>query len=868
MPIPDTLPDQLVPPSARDLDSSVDMLKDLLKNESRPRSPSSFDVPVSRLKNRSFTTDSPSFESGRDATIYKHTDQEPLGGIYKPRNRHLNRDDVKGRRDDNNPSADLDEMKRQLANTAKRLDDQALADASRTAEDEVLDREMEDLRYRVGRVKEDLDYISRGPRTAAKDLDRRKLEREMLHLMHERIPEVERKMKARAEKQEMEKRQWARDRDRAHERFGRFESRGYDERPYSRGYDRDPRRDRSWDRDDDDKGRERERDRERERENEARRPQSPPPRARSPPAPLLAPAAPQSSRSPAPNLKNMSPAERQAYMKAEAQRRVQARMAALGVTSSASPTLDSGVEDRLQQEKKEAEEKARAAEKQAEERERLRRERLESEKATREGTLSPAARNAPPAPEMAPPAPTKRPPAPPPPRRAPAPPRATGAVPTPPAPPAPANAIVPAESEVDPEEEALRAREEAIKKRHAERAARLRQLEEEEEKARFEEKQYQARLQAMRNRQAPPPRASSPPAVVEETPVVPPIAPPPPVPVVTSPTAASDKSTTNPFSRLLQERNGGGGSGIAVSVGLNEGVSTNPWARSTVSSVPPPAKSPSFVPPQTSKSPAPPVVKTDYQTASSALDDDEGWGDINEKDSDDSSSEDEYTKSREKRADIAQQLFGRPASVSSPSSPPGVGGSGISSPAPLVPPAPPAPPAPVVSSVPSAPVTTGGDAPSGIGALLGDIRGGLKLKPTSTVDKSGPSVSGRVVGGTNPPPPPPIHDVTPQPIDESRTVPELMAPSRSKMDYRQSVDWFATRAADHTSVPRHDMLPSTAEIDEEEEEEEEEENRHAPLFDTAIQIDSTPVDSGSDLMTADIAKSIGEVSLPWGIMDD
>ena len=567
----------------------------------------------------------------------------------------------------------------------------------------------------------------------------------------------------------------------------------------------------------------------------------------------------------------MSPAERQAYMKAEAQRRIQARMAALGVTSSASPTLDSGVEDRLQQEKKEAEEKARAAEKQAEERERLRRERLESEKATREGTLSPAARNAPPAPEMAPPAPTKRPPAPPPPRRAPAPPRATGAVPTPPAPPAPANAIVPAESEVDPEEEALRAREEAIKKRHAERAARLRQLEEEEEKARFEEKQYQARLQAMRNRQAPPPRASSPPAVVEETPVVPPIAPPPPVPVVTSPAAASDKSTTNPFSRLLQERNGGGGgsSGIAVSVGLNEGVSTNPWARSTVSSVPPPAKSPSFVPPQTSKSPAPPVVKTDYQTASSALDDDEGWGDINEKDSDDSSSEDEYTKSREKRADIAQQLFGRPASVSSPSSPLRVGGSGISSPAPLVPPAPPAPPAPVVSSVPSAPVTTGGDAPSGIGALLGDIRGGLKLKPTSTVDKSGPSVSGRVVGGTNPPPPPPIHDVTPQPIDESRTVPELMAPSRSKMDYRQSVDWFATRAADHTSVPRLDMLPSTAEIDEEEEEEEEEEeNRHAPLLDTAIQIDSIPVDSGSDLMMADIAKSIGEVSLPWGIMDD
>ena len=56
---------------------------------------------------------------------------------------------------------------------------------------------------------------------------------------------------------------------------------------------------------------------------------------------------------------------------------------------SASPKLDTSVEDRLALEKKEAEEKARAAEREAEERERIRKERLESEKALK-GIPSPA----------------------------------------------------------------------------------------------------------------------------------------------------------------------------------------------------------------------------------------------------------------------------------------------------------------------------------------------------------------------------------------------------------------------------------------------------------------------------------------------
>ncbi|KAM5535154.1 hypothetical protein V8D89_011240 [Ganoderma adspersum] len=67
------------------------------------------------------------------------------------------------------PAADLDDMKRQLENTAKMLDRVADENAARTAEDDALEREMSDVRYRVKGVQEDLEYLSRGPRSVSKD---------------------------------------------------------------------------------------------------------------------------------------------------------------------------------------------------------------------------------------------------------------------------------------------------------------------------------------------------------------------------------------------------------------------------------------------------------------------------------------------------------------------------------------------------------------------------------------------------------------------------------------------------------------------------------------------------------------------------
>ncbi|KAG1778307.1 hypothetical protein EV702DRAFT_173967 [Suillus placidus] len=402
--IPDELPSELIPPSSRDLDTSVNFLKDILKNDTRARSPLGLDTPVSRLKERSFNSTSAPGAGGRqDATVYKHTDAEPPGGFYQPRSRHLDRSTVRSRNEDNSPAADMSDIKRQLANTQKMLDASAVADAG----DDDLDREMGDLRYRIKRLQEDLDYVSRGPRSASKEEERRRLERELLQLMHERVPELERKIEDRQVRKEREDREYARERDRRNERSGRFDDtdgrhspslryRDDDrDRPYSRSASRYDRDDRDYDRDRSYRDRHDDRDLDRGLSTSTRTPPPPPPVAPAnnisqPPPPPPPPAAP--SRSPAPTMKNMTPEERKVFVQAQAKKRLEERMQALGYSTSssvASPTLGVSVEDRLAQEKKEAEEKAKEAERQAEERERLRRERLESEKALKDGKVTP-----------------------------------------------------------------------------------------------------------------------------------------------------------------------------------------------------------------------------------------------------------------------------------------------------------------------------------------------------------------------------------------------------------------------------------------------------------------------------------------------
>ena len=890
MPIPDQLPQELVPPSAVDLDSTVDRVKELLKNDTRtgPANQHSFSRPTTSSSN-----------IHRDASNYKHSDSEPPGGFYKPPNRHVVRSAVRSR-DDDDTTADLSDMKRQLENTAMMLDRSAEENSKRTKEDEELEQEMEDLKYAIKRVREDLDYVSRGPKTSAKEEERRRLERELLSLMHERIPEVERKIKARDERKEKEKRQWARDRDRANDRFGRYDRNDYSrrdsdrDRPYSRNEDRDrpysrnDDRDRPYSRGGDDRDRlssrnddrdrpysrgaydrderdsyRRERSRSRDsRDNREYERTRSPVRARSPPAPPpaapspVARAAPATPRETPPiSTKNMTKEERSAYTKAQAQRLIQSRMAALGVTApSSSPTLDTSVEDRLQQEKKEAEEKAKAAEKQAEERERARKERLAQEKALHEDKVAPTptptstapvpaptpAPKAVPTPKAAPPTPVRRGPAPPPPKPRQAVPTPTKVAPIPAAVPPP----VPAQPEVDPEEEALRAQEEALRKKREERLARMRQLEQEEEEAAAKyEQERLARIEALKARAAKPP--TPPPAA---PPPAPPVQPATSTPVSPPAFTSPAEKSTNPFSRLINKEGANTPSSPPTS---NGNGSTNPW-----SNIPAATRAPSVPPP--SKSPAP---KSNYHTASSLPEDD--WDDVKEKEDSDDSSDDEVATSRTARANIAQQLFGgilpRPTSaaassgqISSPSSPAPLGG--------VLPPPPPPPPA-----APRTPVVVAAGPPD-TNALMRSIQGGMKLRPTKTVDKSAPPVSGKVLGDTAPPShisnaprpasPPRAHTPPRGSIQE----PQFPAPGPMSNDdegrssNRQSVGWFADRAADAGATPAEiNKLPSTIEADEEEGESPE------PAAIPQIMVNEVVPEPSNDLM-ADIDKSIRKSS--------
>ncbi|KAI5991168.1 hypothetical protein EDD15DRAFT_2369058 [Pisolithus albus] len=65
--------------------------------DTRAKLPSAFDTPVSRLKERSFTSPSTTLmqQGGRqDATVYRHEDIPPPGGFYQSSVWHIDRNAV------------------------------------------------------------------------------------------------------------------------------------------------------------------------------------------------------------------------------------------------------------------------------------------------------------------------------------------------------------------------------------------------------------------------------------------------------------------------------------------------------------------------------------------------------------------------------------------------------------------------------------------------------------------------------------------------------------------------------------------------------------------------------------------------------
>ncbi|KAL7419920.1 hypothetical protein Q5752_005838 [Cryptotrichosporon argae] len=758
--IPDQLPEELVPPSMRDIDSTVNFMRDLLKHDSTSRS----------------NTASPAYgssaygASSKDAKVYKHDDSAPTS--YKPASRHIDRKSVRYAGED--ASADIGDIRRELTNTSMMLDKSASERARRSVEDEELEQDIEDLKHRVRRLKEDLEYLGKGRQTEAKAEEQRKAERELLYLMHEKLPELERRQARRDEEKRMDERSESRLRDKRNDRFGRFDARDDDrddDKGWLRGtYDRDDRkhRDRDYDRNRD-YDRRGSRDRSRDRYDHDRRPRTPPAEREAPPAPS-APAPASTSVPPVPPpapaaqpTKKMTPEERSAFIREQAQRRIQERLRALGVESAPEPAaVDTSVQERLERERKEAEAKAASAEAEQQAREEARRKRLEGagDKTEAAAPASPALRSA-----------LKKPPAPAPRAKAPPPAPTPRTQQAPAAPPAPAAPAAPAE---DPEEAEFRRQEEAAERARAERRERLKKLQEEEEE---ERKKEEALLAARKARSAGASPAASP-APSAESPAAP--LPPPPAP--------APGGSFNPF---IRKQGAAAASPAPATGGFNPffrppAASASPAVTPSADSAPPPPPPPPPAPPAPvaaapaapAPSPAPPAP---FAPRKSAPPSDEDWDVIQEKDQDDSDSDsdDDYANSRGKRANLASALFG--GLTSPPGSRPGSA-------------APTAPPAPKAN--PGALAKLGGGAPTGGGmsALLSSIQGGAALRKTQTVDKSVVAGAGAVIGDAAPPP----HiNAVPRPASPAaeETDEDDRASSRAN---RQSVDWYAGLAADQS----------------------------------------------------------------------
>lgn len=349
-------------------------------------------------------------------------------------------------------------------------------------------------------------------------------------------------------------------------------------------------------------------------------------------------------------------------------------------------------------------------------------------------------------------------------------------------------------------------REAALRKQREARAERMRLLDEEEAEARKAEEEYQARRKAFLSGPAEsqpatpvvePGTAAPPPA--PPAPPPPPAPPAPPPPAVTSPPALAAttpaKSKSNPFSKMMQD-----GAPTAptppAAPAANANGSSNPFFRAQTA--PPPTS------PAPARSPAP-GGKTSYNTAPGDSDT-EDWGDVNEKEDDDSSDDD--IPPRDVRTQIANQLFG--GMVARPQSTPAVGST--------PPPAPGAPPPPPAPAAPRAPVVmTPSAGPADVNALMNSIRGGAALRKAKTVDRSGAALSGKVVGDSAPPahinaaPVPSAPSPPPAPssfIEEPTATADTNGDGQSNNhSHRQSVGWFAGMAADQQGGPGAMGLP-------------------------------------------------------------
>ncbi|KAG4028681.1 hypothetical protein MFRU_020g01200 [Monilinia fructicola] len=200
-PLPAQLPPELVPPSTRNFNDSIGAVKSLLHQESDFRKNSGATLlpqktGVSYLKNHSFRGDSGPGRTGRkDATVFKNNDDDV--GYKSSARRRLGATSPRPSSPGSSTSNDelsIDQLKKKIREKQVMLDAIDFKDENAADEDDALDRkdrrEAEELYRRIRRIQEDIDaHPDASLRNVDSGAERRAMKRQ-LQTLTDKLPDI------------------------------------------------------------------------------------------------------------------------------------------------------------------------------------------------------------------------------------------------------------------------------------------------------------------------------------------------------------------------------------------------------------------------------------------------------------------------------------------------------------------------------------------------------------------------------------------------------------------------------------------------------------------------------------------------------
>ncbi|KAI1134895.1 hypothetical protein F5Y05DRAFT_396828 [Hypoxylon sp. FL0543] len=200
-PVPNVLPPELVPPSTRNLTESLGTIKSLLSQESDFRKTSGASLlpqktGVSYLKSHSFKGTAGGAGAGRkDATVFKNNDDDV--GYRSSARRRIGNSSPRPESPSSvasNEELSLDQLRKKIREKQVLLDAMDFKDEAAAEEDDILDRrdrrEAEELYRRIRRIQEDIDaHPDAALASGDSEAERRALKRQLQNLT-DKIPEL------------------------------------------------------------------------------------------------------------------------------------------------------------------------------------------------------------------------------------------------------------------------------------------------------------------------------------------------------------------------------------------------------------------------------------------------------------------------------------------------------------------------------------------------------------------------------------------------------------------------------------------------------------------------------------------------------